>query len=195
MLEHDYVTKEAFNKNFFKDWRKTMTSKEKETITDLSKCNFKYMHAYFVQKSEERKNRTKEEKIVLKEENEKTIEEYGFCVIDGHKEKIGNFKLEPPGLFRGRGEHPKMGMLKKRLMAEDIIINCSKDSNIPKPPDGHRWKEVRHDNTVTWLASWTENVQGQVKYIMLNPSSKLKVGYFSAPIPIYIPLLYTLHIL
>lgn len=27
---------------------------------------------------------------------------------------------------------------------------------------------------VTWLASWTENVQGQVKYIMLNPSSKLK---------------------
>jgi hypothetical protein len=27
---------------------------------------------------------------------------------------------------------------------------------------------------VTWLASWTENVQGQVKYVMLNPSSKLK---------------------
>ena len=22
MLEHDYVTKEVFNKNFFKDWRK-----------------------------------------------------------------------------------------------------------------------------------------------------------------------------
>lgn len=27
---------------------------------------------------------------------------------------------------------------------------------------------------VTWLASWIENVQGQVKYVMLNPSSKLK---------------------
>lgn len=24
------------------------------------------------------------------------------------------------------------------------------------------------------MASWTENVQGQVKYVMLNPSSKLK---------------------
>ena len=27
---------------------------------------------------------------------------------------------------------------------------------------GERWKEVRHDNTVSWLASWIENVQGQV---------------------------------
>ena len=33
---------------------------------------------------------------------------------------------------------------------------------------------MKHDNTVTWLASWTENVQGQVKYVMLNPSSRLK---------------------
>lgn len=34
--------------------------------------------------------------------------------------------------------------------------------------------QVRHDPSVTWLASWTENVQNQVKYVMLNPSSKLK---------------------
>ena len=27
---------------------------------------------------------------------------------------------------------------------------------------------------VTWLACWTENVQNQIKYVMLNPSSKLK---------------------
>ena len=38
----------------------------------------------------------------------------------------------------------------------------------------HRWKKVQHDNTVTWLASWTENIQNQIKYVMLNPSSKLK---------------------
>jgi DNA topoisomerase I len=34
--------------------------------------------------------------------------------------------------------------------------------------------QVRHDNSVTWLCNWTENVQGQGKYVMLNPSSKLK---------------------
>ncbi len=54
------------------------------------------------------------------------VEEYGFCVMDGHKEKIGNFRIEPPGLFRGRGTHPKMGMLKTRTLPEHIIINCSK---------------------------------------------------------------------
>ena len=41
-------------------------------------------------------------------------------------------------------------------------------------PALHMWKNVQHDNSVTWLASWTENIQGQIKYIMLNPSSRLK---------------------
>lgn len=162
MLEHDYTAKSAFNDNFFKDWRKTMTKKERETISNLSKCNFRPMHAYFQDQSEKNRNRTKEEKLALKEKNESLLKEYGFAIIDGHKEKIGNFRIEPPGLFRGRGDHPKMGMLKKRVMPEDIIINCSKGSKVPEAPKGHRWKEVRHDNSVTWLASWTENVQNQV---------------------------------
>lgn len=174
MLDHDYTTKDIFNTNFFKDWRKVMTDKERALITDLKKCNFKSMHAYFLDQAEKNRNRTKEEKAALKAKNEEILKEYGFCTIDGHKEKIGNFKIEPPGLFRGRGEHPKMGMLKKRVMPEDVMINCAKKSKIPEPPAGHKWKEVRHDPTVTWLASWTENVQNQVKYIMLNPSSKLK---------------------
>ena len=64
-------------------------------------------------------------------------------------------------------------MIKRRIMPEDVIINCSKDSKIPKPPDGHKWKKIQHDNSVTWLASWTDNIQGQIKYIMVNPSSRL----------------------
>jgi len=174
MLDHDYTTKEVFNKNFFKDWRKVMTEKEKDIIRDLSKCDFSEINEHFKKVSEERKSRPKEEKKVEKEQNENIILEYGFCTMDGHKEKIGNFRTEPPSLFRGRGEHPKQGMIKRRIMPEDVIINCSKDSEVPVPPQGRRWKKVQHDNTVTWLASWTENIQGQIKYIMLNPSSRLK---------------------
>ncbi|XP_074942045.1 DNA topoisomerase I, mitochondrial isoform X1 [Phalacrocorax aristotelis] len=174
MLDHEYTTKEIFQNNFFNDWRKEMTSKEQKIIKDLDKCDFREIHKYFVEKSEARKALSKEEKQKLKEEADKIQEEYGYCILDGHREKIGNFKTEPPGLFRGRGDHPKMGMLKKRIMPEDVIINCSKDSKIPEPPEGHKWKEVRFDNTVTWLASWTENIQNTLKYIMLNPSSKLK---------------------
>ena len=95
-----------------------------------------------------------------------------YCTISTYK--IGNFRIEPPGLFRGRGEHPKQGCLKTRTQPEDVIINCSADSKWPEPPEGHQWKKVQHDNTVTWLASWQENVQNQIKYVMLNPSSKLK---------------------
>ncbi|XP_039243472.1 DNA topoisomerase I, mitochondrial-like, partial [Pipra filicauda] len=174
MLDHEYTTKEIFQNNFFHDWRKEMTSEEQEIIQELAKCDFSEIHKYFVDKSEARKALPKEEKQKLKEEADKIQEEYGYCILDGHREKIGNFKTEPPGLFRGRGDHPKMGMLKKRIMPEDVIINCSRDSKIPEPPEGHKWKEVRFDNTVTWLASWTENIQNTLKYIMLNPSSKLK---------------------
>ncbi|XP_063992983.1 DNA topoisomerase I, mitochondrial [Diachasmimorpha longicaudata] len=174
MLNHDYTTKPAFNENFFHDWREVMTEDERRRIMELSKCNFTRMHEYFNQKSEERKAMSKEDKKAIKEKNEEIQKEYGFCTIDGHPEKIGNFRIEPPGLFRGRGEHPKMGKLKRRVQPEDVIINCSKDSKFPKPPSGHKWKEIRHDPGVTWLASWNEKIQGQVKYVMLNPSSKLK---------------------
>ena len=69
---------------------------------------------------------SKEQKQQLKEKNEKIVAEYGYCLIDGHKQKIGNFRIEPPGLFRGRGDHPKQGMLKKRVLPKEVIINCSK---------------------------------------------------------------------
>ncbi|XP_073732186.1 DNA topoisomerase I, like [Misgurnus anguillicaudatus] len=174
MLDHEYTTKDIFRKNFFKDWRKEMTSEEKSKITDLNKCDFTEMSEYFKAQSEARKSMTKEEKLKIKEENERVLQEYGFCLMDNHKERIANFRIEPPGLFRGRGDHPKMGMLKRRIRPEDVIVNCSKDSKHPKPPPGTKWKEVRHDNKVTWLVSWTENIQGSIKYIMLNPSSRIK---------------------
>lgn len=174
MLDHEYTTKEVFRDNFFKDWRKEMTPDERALIKDLNKCDFGELHAMHKAKVEARKNMTKEEKQALKDANQKIVDDFGYCLLDHHKERIGNFKIEPPGLFRGRGEHPKQGMLKKRIQPEDVIINCSKTSQIPVPPAGHRWKEVRHDNTVTWLASWTENIQGAIKYIMLNANSKLK---------------------
>ncbi|XP_031755789.1 topoisomerase (DNA) I, gene 2 isoform X3 [Xenopus tropicalis] len=176
MLDHEYTTKEIFRNNYFMDWRKEMTLEERMVITDLAKCDFTEMFTYYKGKMEEKKNKSKEDKLKIKEENEKLLQEYGYCSMDHHRERIGNFKIEPPALFRGRGDHPKQGMLKKRILPEDIIINCSKDSKIPEPPPGHKWKEVRHDNTVTWLASWTENVQGSVKYIMLNANSKLKLA-------------------
>jgi len=41
--------------------------------------------------------RSKEEKKAEKEKNDAIAKEYGICVIDGHEEKVGNFRIEPPG--------------------------------------------------------------------------------------------------
>ncbi|XP_034373055.1 DNA topoisomerase I, mitochondrial isoform X4 [Arvicanthis niloticus] len=173
MLHLECVTKEVFRRNFFSDWRKEMTAEERKLITHLDKCDFTEIHRHFLERAEARRTLPKEQKQ-LKEEAEKLQQEFGYCILDGHREKIGNFKTEPPGLFRGRGDHPKMGMLKRRVMPEDVVINCSRDSKIPEPPAGHQWKEVRSDNTVLWLAAWMENIQNSFKYIILNPSSKPK---------------------
>ncbi|XP_011404857.2 PREDICTED: DNA topoisomerase I, mitochondrial-like [Amphimedon queenslandica] len=174
MLDHDYTSKDVFCNNFFADWRKEMTSEEAATIKDFTRCNFKEIHEYFLRKSEEKKQMTKEEKKKIKEANDAITEEYGWAIMDGHKEKIGNFKTEPPGLFRGRGDHPKQGKIKRRVQPEDVTINIGKKAPVPPAPEGHKWKSVQHDNKVTWLASWTENIQSQIKYVMLNPTSRLK---------------------
>lgn len=42
--------------------------------------------------------------------------------------------MEPPGLFRGRGEHPKMGKLKKRIFPGDITINIGEGAAVPTHP-------------------------------------------------------------
>lgn len=39
---------------------------------------------------------------------------------------------------------------------------------------GTKWGEVTHDNTVSWLAMWKENVNDNFKYIFLAATSSLK---------------------
>ena len=177
MLDHDYTSKDIFNTNFLTDWRKSMTQAERELIKDIRKCDFTQVAQYFKEQTEQRKAMSKEEKKKIKDENEKIRKEYGYCMWDNHRQPVGNYKIEPPGLFRGRGEHPRMGCVKKRITPEDVIINIGKQAQIPKPPEGHHWKEVRHDNKVSWLVMWTENIRGNNKYIMLNASSRVKVCF------------------
>jgi DNA topoisomerase-1 len=45
---------------------------------------------------------------------------------------------------------------------------------IPKAPDGHSWKGVAHNNKVTWLAYWNDNVNGDFKYVFLSAASRFK---------------------
>lgn len=59
-------------------------------------------------------------------------------------------------------------------MPEQVTINISKGVPIPKTLPGHQWGKIIHDNTVTWLASWTDSINGDTKYVFLAAGSTLK---------------------
>ncbi len=74
---------------------------------------------------------SKEEKEETKKKNEKLAKEFQYCILDGTIEKIGNFRIEPRSIFKGRGKHPKSGLTKDSVMPEDIVINIDKKSMAP----------------------------------------------------------------
>ncbi|KAL5804017.1 hypothetical protein ACOSQ3_030817 [Xanthoceras sorbifolium] len=174
MLDTDYMQKPKFKENFWNDWRKLLG--RNHVIQNLDNCDFKPIYDWHQEQKEKKKQMTSEEKKALKEDKLKQEEKYMWAIVDGVKEKVGNFRVEPPALFRGRGEHPKMGKLKKRILPSDITINIGKDAPIPECPiPGESWKEVKHDNTVTWLAFWNDPINPkEFKYVFLAASSSLK---------------------
>ena len=150
------------------------------------------MFEFFEEEKAKKKALSSAEKKELKKQKDEMEVKYVACTLDGRKEKVGNFRVEPPGLFRGRGEHPRKGALKVgphpthsfltclltlpqlRVYPEDITINIGADAPTPVPNIPGKWKEIIHDNTVTWLATWTENINGNHKYVFLAAGSSLK---------------------
>ncbi|KAK9933613.1 hypothetical protein M0R45_020801 [Rubus argutus] len=99
-----------------------------------------------------------------------TEEKYKWAIVDGVKKEVTNFRIIPPGLFKGRGkQHPKSGKLMRRICPKDVTINIGKDALIPECSiPGESWKEIRHDNTVTWLAFYNHPInQKEFRYVFL----------------------------
>ncbi|KZM27224.1 DNA topoisomerase [Ascochyta rabiei] len=176
------VENPTFNKNFFEDFvailDKTGHGKDKDgkpvKIKKFEKCDFKPIFEHFDAERARKKALPAAEKKALKAEKDEIETPFMYCMWDGRKQKVGNFRVEPPSLFRGRGEHPKTGRVKKRVLPEQITINIGEKAKVPEPPAGHRWKEVKHDHEGTWLAMWQENINGAYKYVMLAANSDIK---------------------
>lgn len=109
-----------------------------------------------------------------KERKEKLQELYGYALVDGSREKIANWQVEPPGLFLGRGQHPCAGKMKRRLMPEDVTLNLSTDAPVPPPSlEGHRWKAVVHLPHASWIACWRDHITGSERYTFMAVSSRM----------------------
>ena len=162
-IDTEYIKIKTFNKNFWHDWKPMLKGL---LIDNLELCDFSKIINYL-----EHIKLNKKEKIENPEENK-----YKIAIVDGKEQPIGNYRMEPPGIFIGRGCHPKLGKIKLRIFPKDVILNLSKDASKPPMQDifkdlNQSWKKIVHDNHSEWLASWKDTITGKSKYLWLSNKS------------------------
>jgi len=173
----DYIKNKSFNKNFFNDWKVYLKDGGFTKITDLDKCNFNLIYKHLTKLKEQRINISKEEKQKIKKQKDEAEKKYKVAIVDGKEQMVGNFRMEPPGIFMGRGCHPLAGKIKTRILPEDITLNIDSQSKIPELPSFYKnkkWGKIIHDNTLEWLASWKDTITNKVKYVWLGNKSDFK---------------------
>jgi DNA topoisomerase-1 len=116
------------------------------------------------------KDEKKKISLQKKEERERLKSIYGKAIVDGVEVEIANWLVEPPGLFMGRGQHPLRGKWKPRVRAQDVILNLGENAPVPEGA----WKDIVHDHSSTWLATWIEKITGKRKYVWLHDSAVLR---------------------
>lgn len=136
-MDTDYVKNQTFNSNFWKALKPELPKsyQDKQFPKDFSTLTYS-MYKYIQLKKEEKKihnkNMTKEQKNKEKEEKEKIKAQYGWATLNGKKQPLGMYQIEPPGIFIARGSHPMLGEWKYRVKPEDVTINHSLHLNPPK---------------------------------------------------------------
>lgn len=106
-------------------------------ITNFALCDFRPMFEHFEAERAKKKALTTAEKKELKKAKDEMEAKYMYCMLDGRKEKVGNFRVEPPGLFRGRGEHPKKGALKVRATTSKLSTSLLTSDAVPRSSRRH----------------------------------------------------------
>jgi DNA topoisomerase-1 len=130
MINTEHAKDKVFQENFFRDFLKVLNAAIKpgdprHEVQDFGGCDFSQIVAWCESEQERKKAVPNEEKKKLKAIKDEHDAPYRYCKVNGRKEKVGNMMVEPPGLFRGRGEHPKKGTHKHRVVAEQIRCGCS----------------------------------------------------------------------
>ncbi|EDO06695.1 Eukaryotic DNA topoisomerase I catalytic core family protein [Babesia bovis T2Bo] len=175
----NYEESEIYRRNFWNTFTSMFPKghvirKSKATLKD---CDFSEIRAHLDMEREKKKEQ-KEYYKALKEETAKKEHPYCYALVDWIREKVGSNRMEPPGLFKGRGLHPKQGLLKGRTFPHSVVLNLSKDAPVPKVSmferQGHGWSDIFHDSSVTWLAYYRDTVNDQTKYMYPAAQSKFK---------------------
>jgi len=91
--------------------------------SSLEDFDFTQIKEHLEKIREDKKNRPIDERKKEAAEKAEHDAKFKFCLFNNKVEKVSNFVVEPPGIFRGRGEHPHAGCLKSRIVPENVVLN------------------------------------------------------------------------
>ena len=123
ILDEKYSKDKTYIKNFYSDLKYELTKNQfklkfPEDFSEIL-SRMKTSHQQF---KEDKAAYEKEHKEEIKEKKERIKKEFGTCIIDGKEVSI-QYAVEPPSIFRGRGNNPLSGHWKYRVEYSDIRLN------------------------------------------------------------------------
>lgn len=170
-LGTEYASDRVFVRNFFKDFCEALGLEE---ALSLEEFDFSEIQKYVEQEKNLKLTMSKEEKkslaVARKAIRETNKEKYGYAIADGQRVEVGNYVVEPPCIFMGRGKHPLRGRWKSGAAETDIILNLSPDALRPRG----NWKEIVWQPESMWIAKWDDKLRGVEKYLWLSDSFHVK---------------------
>ena len=175
-----YIEDTIFQNNFLSDLKKILPIRFQNT-NNIHEIDFseafslvdEELKLKIIEKEKIQKLSREDKKKLLdkkKQERERLKNFYGKAYVDGMEVEVANWLVEPPGLFMGRGLHPLRGRWKPRVTPQDVILNLGEDAPVPEGA----WKNIVHDHSSTWLATWTEKLTDKRKYVWLHDSAFLR---------------------
>jgi DNA topoisomerase-1 len=171
-LGSPYVKDPVFASNFMIDFSKVLGI---SPVLGVDEVDFSEVFHVVQEEREAKENMTSEQKKAEREERkanrEQLKEHYGHALVDGERMELGNYQTEPSGIFMGRGEHPLRGCWKQGATKKDITLNISPEG--ASELEGE-WGELVWAPDTMWIAKWTDELTGKVKYIWLHDSTPIK---------------------
>ena len=161
-----------YRQNFWKDFKTYLTKENSKIFKDFDKIVWNDL----ITKIEDTKKDglTVEERIEKKIRDEERKREYGFAILDGKREGVGNYIVEPAGIFEGRGANPNRGRVKREIIPEDVTLNLGENDPVPPAPRGHNWGGIEHDHKAEWLVRYRDSINNDVKYVRFDAKGKFK---------------------
>lgn len=190
--ELDCMKEPTYLKNVAKCIKATANGKLDDVIKDPLKMTshplYKQWQAYYQNIKDEKALLRKDPEWSAKNKahNEEMKELYGFALVDGVKEPLQSYMLEPEGIFPGRPGAPDAGLWKEATVIEDVIVNTnSKTLPVKINPDDtiedYEWKTIwRPDYHYVAKYPVIVGVPGQKPYsvtkkkVMFSPQSSIK---------------------